>query len=123
MTYELAKRLKDAGFPQENKHWYWATFTFPYTLWCINALEAKTLEKEYECLFAAPTLDDLVSALGPDFQSIHRMPNGMFRAVGRKADMRFPASSIKSDPLEAVAEVFIKLNTKDNEQPQTVTSA
>ncbi len=114
MTYELAKQLKDSGFPQEDKHWYWCTFTFPETLWCINALEKKGLDKEYECMTAAPTLTELIDACGDKFKSLETdSGNWWYAGAG---DWLNPVSRIREysegGPTreEAVAKLYIALN-------------
>lgn len=118
MNYEPAKRLKDAGFPQEDRHWYWCSFTYPNTLWCINALKAKKLDKEYECMTANPTLSELIEACGDVFCELRQL-NPKYHSMPIDG-MRWEASSpevtpmlyVASTPEEAVANLWLALNKK-----------
>lgn len=64
MTYELAKQLKDAGFPQDGRHFYWSDHTSPETLWCINALELREPYVPSKHFTASLTLSELIEAIG-----------------------------------------------------------
>ena len=94
MTYELAKELKDAGFPQaklgtldENKFRY-------YT------------EKDGERAFV-PTLSELIEACGElDFR-LHCYPHGY--VIEQKGEMDM---EIQPTPEEAVAKLWLALNKK-----------
>lgn len=92
MTYELAKQLKDAGFPQkENTYW-------------------KNERGEGTLGVYAPTLSELIEACGEEFYSI------------RKQTLKYCAESVASDdrffqakgstPEEAVANLWLELNKK-----------
>ena len=115
ITYELAEKLKEAGFPQEDRHWYWCSFTFPKTLWCINALEAKKLEKEYECMTACPTISELIEACGNRFFKLtQRKEHWVADALPRKGEP-LPKNFkpiFGSTPEEAVAKLWLELNKK-----------
>lgn len=68
MKYELAKELKDAGFPQRDRHFYFSTHTIPPTCWDINVIDAgQRVENEV----AAPTLSELIAACGDKF-ALHK---------------------------------------------------
>jgi hypothetical protein len=79
MTYELAKELKDAGFPQITKHG-WDI--------CIH-------DKEYfsdgegccrlkENMAASPTLSELIEACGLGFRNLCLHSDGSWTAKGAK---------------------------------------
>lgn len=87
MTYELAKQLKDAGFPQggwENPlSFYWSTYDG-------GASEDKPeLIGAHECnfgfmekLWAAPTLEELIEACGEKFNGLIRKGKTVWLATG-----------------------------------------
>lgn len=58
--------------------------------------------------------DNLTIRMAGDFQSVHRMPNGMVRAVGRKVNQKRACAALKSTMLEALIELYIRLNTPDD---------
>lgn len=104
MTYELAKELKDARFPQEDRHWYWSPRTDIPTLWCVNALQPESQER-LESFIAAPTLSELIEACGERFWSLRRDPKGYFCALGDMGEL--PGCTT---PEEAVARLWLALN-------------
>lgn len=127
MNYELALKLKEAGFPQEDRHWYFCTFTYPTTLWCINALKEKKLYKEYEYMTASPTLEELIEACGDIV--LFKIPKGNEWNSSLKdvwiaddcgnnlcADTYFIDEQIDGiegkTPTEAVANLWLELNKK-----------
>jgi len=69
MNYELAKRLKDTGFPQE----------FKLGSWCCESHGDDAYEKKCQCygdlLVYAPTLSELIEACGEKFKQLnyHKM--------------------------------------------------
>lgn len=109
MTYELAKQLKDAGFPQHNIGEHYST------------LEGDIQHYEYAGLsnadVAIPTLSELIAALGNDLIMWHS-PQGWH--VSRQLSIDkwpdFPPSEIiEAEVTEneldiALARLFIRLN-------------
>lgn len=91
MTIELARKLKDAGFPQNTKS------GTPYS----------------------PTLSELLAACDKNFWSLRRTPDGKWIATGRLAakESQIPYyESAEYDEADvAVAELFlaIKLHTRE----------
>lgn len=57
MTYELALKLKNAGFPQGDKLFYWSGNTTPPTWWSIAALPKDYKNHE---IVADPTLSEMM---------------------------------------------------------------
>jgi len=95
MNYELAKELKEAGFPQSNN---------PCTA-CFNAGPGNRCSN---CGF--PTLSELIEACGEDFWNL-----GIFRHDGRfpwVASSVDPLTGSGSTPEEAVARLWLALNKK-----------
>lgn len=71
ISYELAKRLKDAGFPQGDRLFYFHDKAFH----SIEVLPKDWKEMEQ---VAAPTLSELIEACGEDFYSLrYGLVNGM----------------------------------------------
>ncbi len=87
MNYELAKQLKDAGFPQKDICGH-----------CGTKFHTDTF----------PTLFELIEACGDRFQRLSRMDYG-FRAVGMKDSVIFCDNNT---PEEAVAKLWLELNKK-----------
>ena len=106
MEYELAKQLKDAGFPFkecnlneyggcENRH-------------CLQILS--------DFNYCDPTLSELIEACGDRFQALHRL-NGAFEACGgcyEGMDFECAWEYQINDltPEEAVAKLWLELNKK-----------
>jgi len=92
MTYETAKKLKNAGFP----------FTWDY--------EPQSLAfKQY------PTLSELIDACGDMFDSLEKR-GGVYFAFGSSKDSAMlkidPYREVGSTPGEAVANLWLSLNWK-----------
>lgn len=106
MNYELAKKLKDAGFPQEKKQ---GKYRFE------NEFETDELVLEIEQPIYVPTLSELIEACGwisldPDYlgrwiaieRALKDSPNSDEPARGASG----------STPEEAVALLWLELNNK-----------
>lgn len=99
MTYELAKELKDAGFPQTRRD---AT---------INADEGDGVQP-----LMLPTLSELIEACGEDFDSLDKTP-GHISSVKWLAKTNYgtrkpPEHGYGATPEEAVARLWLALNKK-----------
>lgn len=74
MKYELAKELKDAGFPQETEKRYekdsW-TWGYKHEGWRIWSCEDRS---QGEIGPAAPTLPELIGACSESFRVLERFP-------------------------------------------------
>lgn len=92
MTYELAKELKDAGFPQTGKGNFYGGDG--------SALGGTTIDVVYK-----PTLSELIEAC-VDFQSLIKRSSIEFEARG--SDDR----CLGLTPEEAVARLWLALNKK-----------
>lgn len=90
MNYELAKQLKDAGFPQRQRKG-----TFPWKL-----------TKKEDCY--VPTLSELIEACGDDLEEIKQMKESDL--VSYKDDFE---RWLEEAVAEAVANLWIALNKKD----------
>jgi hypothetical protein len=63
MTYELAKELKDAGFPQEGDGGF-----------CLDN-DCKDDRKTCTCIAYQPTLSELIEACGDEFLALRHAPS------------------------------------------------
>ena len=107
MKYELAKKLKDAGFPQ-----------YPEDDGCPG--KALFWRREYvrdleigDNKFYIPTLEELIEACGDDLNSITRTKKGTWVALSYKLPPLDPESIIYGKtPEEAVANLWLRLLTK-----------
>src|ERR1700685_2083469 len=108
MKYELAKQLKDAGFPQDTE---WTWFRFPdgtYKIW--NRTDVSEFESGKQMrLFSDPTLSELVEACGEDFYHLRKTIKWFAAALFAPADIR----EVWGDPPEeAVANLCLTLSKK-----------
>lgn len=94
MNYELAKQLKDAGFPQRQRKG-----TFPWKL-----------TKKEDCY--VPTLSELIEACGDDLEEIKQMKESDLVSYKWEAYTN-GYYVVGSTPEEAVANLWIALNKKD----------
>src|SRR5262245_11965412 len=69
ISFDLAKKLRDAGFPQDG-HFYYSLHTDPPTRWDINVLNYKGLDATD--LVLCPTLEELIKACRKDFDYLMR---------------------------------------------------
>jgi len=99
ISYELAKQLKDAGFPQKNSN--------EYTLWIID-------EGKEACQL--PTLSELIEACGENFRTIilhtqyRKKLLKPWEAVPNKKLIQAKSASGVT-PEEAVAKLWLSLNS------------
>ena len=118
IDFELAKELKDAGFPQEK-----TAFVF-YIVKTGNAEPVHLLrvryglsgysDKEVLGCFDAPTLEELIEACGREFYSlVHEISRkGEWRTFSTPDDQNTIAVQYSSTPEEAVARMWLALNKK-----------
>jgi hypothetical protein len=99
ISYELAKELKDAGFP----------FAEIY-----SDIEADDAHRDWykidDSYYGEPTLSELIEACGEEFTGLIKTKHSDWLAI--EAEPR-PAHASGSTPSEAVARLYIALqNTK-----------
>lgn len=128
MNYELAKELKDAGFPQEGKGTYWPD----------------NPDGEGDTAYA-PTLEELIEAVMSDFTARNTWQNmghlhffelapnintqGLIDDIGKTSEWRathsygadldnieWSENKFGSTPTEAVARLWLALNKNGNTQ-------
>lgn len=131
MTYELAKQLKEAGFPQggwENPLlFYWSTYDG-------GASEQKPeLIGAHECnfgfmekLWAAPTLEELIEACGEKFGALYKSHDKKLPWGASDQNVELDSWELwrglhinGATPTEAVANLWLALQTsleKGNEK-------
>lgn len=107
MNYELAKQLKDAGFPQISY---------------IGSNDGERLTHHYESYYI-PTLSELIGACGDDL-AIIKFNDPMIHRVGHIQAISYPKRGVvlnawTKTPEESVARLWLKLNKKDGGQNQT----
>lgn len=105
MNYSLAKRLKDAGFPQakDDKGTLRQEGSYLFPEGTNLSLSQKKLTK---LIAYAPSLPELIEACGEDFVSL---VNGGGAWFANAVDKRVESGVT---PEEAVAELWISLNNK-----------
>ncbi len=107
MNYELAKKLKEAGFPQDKAHFYYSTHTIPETMWCVNIISKKSGVPLDDNLVAIPTLEELIEACGDDFVRL-RKSGSLWEAWGYFLKNGHDVHALTST--EAVARLWLALN-------------
>lgn len=91
MTYELAKKLKDAGFPNSEK---WRD-TGTYII----------LDEDDSY---PPTFSELIEACGDGFYQLHKQGERFYASDG-KSKIGY-SELLKGTPEEAVANLWLELN-------------
>lgn len=120
MNYELAKKLKEAGWPQRNATFYlvkWLDFGdagkfYPQG----DVLVHKTdplVKGGYQGgeISAAPTLEELIEACGAGLSSLNRVPGGWI-TMSPIGLVPLMANTQGATPAEAVAKLWLALNKK-----------
>ena len=106
MTYEIAKKLKDAGYSQEDPR------RTPVTITNENVHEF-LMKVKGDCYI--PSLSELIEACGDVFDSLEKRGNVYF-AFGSSKDKAMmkidPYRGGGATPEEAVANLFLRLNEK-----------
>ena len=101
MNYELAKQLKDAGFPLKQ---------YP------SEYEGDAGANEFRdgnILFIVPTLSELIEACGEKFDSLIKYESGWCAGIYHtRTDSWAKRYGKGSTPEEAVAKLWIALNKK-----------
>ncbi len=99
MNYETAKKLKDAGFPQQGS----ATCTHP-----LGHTEESLQEIGEDVVI--PTLSELIEACGEGFSSLSYWDSKYWQATGKGVGMVGYTSA--STPEIAIANLWLELNKK-----------
>ncbi len=114
INYELAKKLKDAGFPQG-----WGPFTFFYetknssldNLWAQPwAIVQKKHGGYVDSLVKCPTLPELIDACGDGFGWLSRRKDTN-DWVAAKGFLDLSTMCVGETSEEAVVNLYLKLNT------------
>lgn len=100
-TYELAKELKDAGYPQSTENEYaWRDGKH-----CIEYSEAT-----YNETITDPYLHELIEACNAEFTTLFRRNDGTWLANGSRGSNFTDLKG--STPEESVARLWLALNKK-----------
>ncbi len=107
INYELAKALKEAGFPQDDRLLYWKTDdTEPYEIY--NGSRYKYSKGIIEC--ASPTLEEILDELGLSFYGLHQNRTLIGKAwVAQKLVGRKRLSIYGESPIIAAANLYLHL--------------
>lgn len=116
INYELAKKLKDAGFPQGLEHQFVKSKND--TEWYIwNRTDISEFETPNTIVsgISCPTLSELIEACGEEFLSLDspRVDGiGEWCAVGTLGENQLYREANGQTPEEAVANLWLALNKK-----------
>ena len=107
MTYELAKQLKDAGFPQKEVHESRCPCHEP---WGMCGLEAHNNRPPY-----IPTLSELISELGDKFGNLERIPppNKLFKQGFGVRSWDGQYYEIGESPEEALSRLWLTIQRRN----------
>ena len=119
INYELAKKLKEAGFPQNNSEFYYS----PYIL--INSemkepefvlhYKLSPLHSDYcgtKGSISCPTLSELIEACGGGFQKLEKVETWSAYWCPKDDDGSGLKIESGKTPEEAVANLWLELNGK-----------
>lgn len=115
ITYELAKQLKEAGFPQKGENGFISDKGFWYGYfncgYCPDAFGQPTSKKDNAYI---PTLSELLEACGEPFWTLHKHVEGKY--AGYWEACLNPTDRITSGkqktPEEAVSHLWLIMNKK-----------
>ena len=105
ISYELAKKLKKAGFPQGgNGEW----FDAKKEIW-QGACDCEFCDPKNQMAYI-PTLSELIEACGDGFSRLIREKKDSWSADGWYAERSNPIMVFGKTPEETVAKLWLKLN-------------
>ena len=105
MDYELAKQLKDAGFPQYGD-FMWVESYGRIERWPTTNIGQYP---SYSLLCTAPTLSELIEACGKDFKKLWRHSNGILSAHSGTLSGKDAFQKDGETPEEAVARLWLAI--------------
>ncbi len=137
MNYELAKQLKDAGFPQhENllvgqadmngRNWIEPKHLVMDEPELVESLGSENCKKRAAYCYTLdfldsdegkaltvyiPTLEQLIEACGDGYMVVHRGDDGLWDICSKDAPVNFEDNQY-STPIEAVARLWLALNKR-----------
>lgn len=117
IKYELAKQLKDAGFPQGNNMTLDRYMKSDGDIADVVYLMGEHFAEEKTTVYI-PTLSELIEACGDDFLKVEKMTSDSWWATctnkfnERNKNIRGSGSMIGKTPEEAAANLWLVLNKK-----------
>lgn len=124
LSYELAKKLKDAGFPQCTTEWdfvFHESHVDGFPLGEPVRVLSGSKAEDWDVYVAAPTLSELIEACGDGFASLSNgkiwtppaewvwRAGGFTKAVAQNQGAMFSREGRGSTPEEAVANLLLRL--------------
>lgn len=129
ISYELAKQLKDAGFPQEEylegEILVNPEFPYPADRVPVGKIWMEEHKKYKDGLVYAPTLSELIEACGDWFYNLLKSDDGKWHSSSVSPGYKWKDSPTKQptvlyahgdSPEEAVSRLYLLLHSKDNEK-------
>lgn len=108
ISFEVARELRDAGYPQDDHLFYWWEETTPPMWWNIYALKKQQPDWKKTC--AAPTLEVLIHACGGN--SVIMLMVGLTTTTA--IHWVTAIASEGKTPADAVARLWVALNPVDS---------
>jgi hypothetical protein len=114
MDYELALKLKNAGFPQEGEKWLTPE---GYSVCNCSVCQNEGQDPKRSEDIVEPTLEELIEASGPDFVNLIRWESDFWTAANceRRTPMQERGQMIEGEGTtaqEAVARLWLAINSK-----------
>lgn len=109
ITYELAKKLKDAGFPQNIEHGGHFYYDSMPSNFIINNTKERALD---EPTTKRTTLSELIEACGDRFEALIKQAGGWVAIHNYESYVAKNAFKSVNSPEEAVANLWLALNEK-----------
>lgn len=114
MDYELAKKLKDAGFPQDKSQFYFGAGyrTNDKTIYDVHYCKEKIELRTWLEYVACPTLSELIDVCGEEFAELRRLKDGWEAIAKDPTDGLEILFRNGKTPEIAVANLWLVLNKK-----------
>ena len=110
MDYELDKRLKEAGFPQKPQFGDYEFRIVGNRMLLHGITKEENIDQKNKNIFRVPTLEELIEACGNNFYSLS---NSAYWIVD--SNKEGIEDIYGNTPSEAVANLWLALNKKDND--------
>ncbi len=116
MDIELAKELKEAGYPQDADLFYWMASSGGNhsVIYGIPTEPEKHKRKGTE-FYAMPMLADLIKECGNEFEAISKRGEDQWLAMSKVELPDDSQGGFGKTPEEAVAKLWLALNQKNSE--------
>jgi hypothetical protein len=116
MNIELARELKQAGYPQEVNLFYWIIRPSGNSsvIYGMPDEQGKPQIPKGAKSYAAPMLSELIEACGDGFEVLSKRDESEWLAISKVELPDKSQGRLGKTPEEAVARLWLALNSKNN---------